>query len=148
MIGKFISEKCRMKLYDSFILPNCSYCSIWWHFGSKSSALKVEKVNKRALQDVLNDYVSSNPELLLKTGRSPLHSSRIKTIANEMYKCKNDINPAVVDDLLISHDPPPPPPPYALRNVEKNNLFLIPNPLAWMHFGMKVPKYGMNCRLI
>ena len=37
-IGRFISEDCRMKLYDSFILPNFLYCSIVWHFGSKSSA--------------------------------------------------------------------------------------------------------------
>ena len=29
-----------------------------------------------------------------------------------------------------------------------NNPLLIPNPLAWMHFGMKVPKYGMDCRII
>ena len=113
-IGRFISEDCRMKLYDSFILPNFLYCSIVWHFGSKSSALKVEKVNKRALRVVLNDYVSSYPELLLKTGRSSLYVSRIKTIATEMYKCKNDINPAFVGELFTSHDPP-----YSLRNGEK-----------------------------
>ena len=104
-IGRFISEDCRMKLYDSFILPNFLYCSVVWHFGSKSSALKVEKVNKRALRVVLNDYVSSYPELLLKTGRSSLYISRIKTIATEMYKCKNDINPAFVGKLFTSHDP-------------------------------------------
>ena len=113
-IGRFISEDCRMKLYDSFILPNFLYCSIVWHFGSKSSALKVEKVNKRALRVVLNDYASSYPELLLKTGRSSLYVSRIKTIATKMYKCKNDINPAFVGELFTSHDPP-----YSLRNGER-----------------------------
>ena len=56
-VGRFISEDCGMKLYDSFILPNLLYCSIVWHFGSKSSALKVEKVNKRALWVVLNDNI-------------------------------------------------------------------------------------------
>ena len=34
--------------------------------------------------------------------------SRIKSIATEMYKCKNDINPAFVGELFTSHDPPPP----------------------------------------
>ena len=103
-IGRFISEDCWMKLYDSFILPNFLYCSIVWHFGSKSSALKVEKVNKRALWVVLNDYVSSYPELLLKTGRASIYVSRIKTIATEMYKCKNYINPAFVGESFTSHD--------------------------------------------
>ena len=113
-IGRFISEDCRMKSYDSFILPNFQYCSIVWHFGSKSSALKVGKVNKRALRVVLNDYVSSYPELLLKTGRSSLYVSRIKSIVTEMYKCKNVINPAFVGELFTRHDPP-----YSLRNGEK-----------------------------
>ena len=85
-----------------------------WHFASKNSGLKVEKVNKRALRVVLTDYVSSYPELLLKIGRSSLCVSRIKTIATEMYKCKNDINPAFVGELFTSHDPP-----YSLRNGEK-----------------------------
>ena len=76
-----------------------------WHFGSKSSAVKVEKVNKRALRVVLNDYVSSYPELLLKTERSSLYVSRIKTIAIEIYNCKNYINVAYVGDLFTSHDP-------------------------------------------
>ena len=104
-IGRFISEDCRMKLYDSFILPYFFYCSIAWHFGSKSSALKVEKVNKRALRVVLNDYVSSYPELLLKTGRSSLYVSRIKTRATEVYKCKNDINPAFLANCLLVMTP-------------------------------------------
>ena len=29
-----------------------------------------------------------------------------------------------------------------------NNPLLIQNLWAWMHFGMKVPKYGMECRII
>ena len=145
-IGRFISEDFRMKLYGFFILPKFLYCSIVWHFDSKSSTLKVERLNKRALWVVLNDYVSSYPELLLKTGRYSLYVSRIKTIATEMYKCKNYINPAFVGDLFTSHDPPSP---YFLRNGDNlNNLLLIPNPLASMHFGMKLSKYGMNCRLI
>ena len=123
-IGRFSSEYCPIKLYESFILPNLLYCSIVWHFGSKSSALKVEKVNKRALRVVLDDYVSSYSELL-KTRRSSLYISRIKTIATAIYKCKNDINPAFVGDLFTSHDPnhhsatPPLPPPYSLINGEK-----------------------------
>ena len=45
---------------------------------------------------------------------NPLRVSRIKTIGTEMYKYKNDINPAFVGDLLTSNDLP-----YSLRNCEK-----------------------------
>ena len=62
-IGRFISEDCRMKLYDTFILPNFLYCSIAWHIGSKSNGWMLQKSTKEPLQVVLNDYVSSYPEL-------------------------------------------------------------------------------------
>ena len=133
-----------MKPYDSSILPNFLYCSIVWHFGSKCSALKVGKVNKRALWVVLNDYVSSYHESLLKTRPSSLYVSRIKTIASEMYKCKNDINPAFVGEWFTSHDPP-----YSLRNGENFEQPIVKTESFGLDtFRVRVPKYGMNCQII
>ena len=61
-----------------------------------------------------------------------------------MYKCKNAVNPDFFGDLLLvmtSHI-------FQEMVMKLNNLLLITNSLACMHFGMKVWKYGMNRQII
>ena len=54
-ISKFLSKDCKVKLYNAFILSNFLYCSIVWNFCSSQCTYKIDKIQKRALQVVLND---------------------------------------------------------------------------------------------
>ena len=56
-VSKFLSKDSKLKLFNAFILSNFLYCSIVWHFCSNHDTYKMEKVQKRALRLVLNDYV-------------------------------------------------------------------------------------------
>ena len=53
----------------------------------------LEKVNKKALRVVLNDYVSTYRDLLDKVSKPTLYEARLKAIASEAYKCYVNENP-------------------------------------------------------
>ncbi len=69
-----------------FILSNCNYCPLVWHFCGVLNTKK-ENVKKRALRFVYNDFTSSYEELLAKRNYSTLYITRLRYIATELYKC-------------------------------------------------------------
>ena len=60
----------------------------------------MEKLQRRALRIVFNDYDSSYQELLLKAKTSSLYVSRIKSIVIESYKCLKKTNPEFLHDFM------------------------------------------------
>jgi hypothetical protein len=47
--------------FRCFILSNCNYCPVTWHFCSEQNTKKIEKINDRALKFIYSDYhISSN----------------------------------------------------------------------------------------
>ena len=99
-ISKYLDTKSLLKLFHAFIRSNFQYANVVWHFTSNASTLKMEKLQRRALQVVYNNYVLSYNELLVKAKIPSLYVSRIKTIATETYKCINKINPKFLHDLF------------------------------------------------
>ena len=85
-IAKYLELPCKIKLYNAFVRSNFQYCNIVWHFCNEKDQVKMEKVNKRALQVVTNDYVSTYKELLLQANVSCLFIERVKCIALETFK--------------------------------------------------------------
>ena len=61
-----------MKLFHAFVSSNFNYCPTAWHFTSKSSTMKTEKVHKAALRVAYNDYTTSYSGLLDMSNRTPL----------------------------------------------------------------------------
>ena len=119
-IARYLTQECRRNIYCAFILPNFIYCCTVWHFCSKSSTLKLERVNKKALRIVLNDYNSSYSDLLHKACQTSLYISRIKAIAIEMYKCKFHICPEFVEGFFSTQQHS-----YSLRGGEKLNQPIV-----------------------
>ena len=109
-ISKFLSKDCKVKLYNAFILSNFLYCSIVWHFCSSHCTYKMDKIQKRALRVVLNDYESSYKDLLQEVNRPTLYVSRMKTIAIEMFKCVKNIGPSFLRNMFTVQKQP-----YELR---------------------------------
>ena len=99
-IGKFLTKQGRMIIYNSFILSNFNYCPIVWHFCTKRSSAKIEKLQERGLRFVTEDYTSPISTILEKTNSKLLHVSRIQTIAHEAYKILNKEAPFYLHDIL------------------------------------------------
>ena len=91
----------RLSIYKSFIMSNFNYCPVVWMFTSKSSLLKLETIQKRALRFVLDDYASDYHDLLKKADVPGMKIMALRCLAIEVYKCINGLNPKYLNDLFI-----------------------------------------------
>ena len=73
---------------NSFILSNFNYC----HFSSFKSIRKIEKIRKRLLRIILNDYESDYETLLRDSNKPTMEMRRLRTLAVEIFKTLNEIN--------------------------------------------------------
>ena len=126
-VAKYLSQECLINMYHAFIRSNFSYCSSVWHFCSKESTLKLEKIHKRALQVVLNNYSAGYNDMLESIKSPSLYVTRLQSIATEVFKCINGINPPFLNDLFneASHN-------YDTRR----NMAIQPR--------VKTTRYGLN----
>ena len=79
-IAKYLSVDCLLNIYYAFIIASFEYYNIVWHFCSKENAMKIEKIHKKALRVVLNNYDDDYPALLNTENRPSCFLSRIKSI--------------------------------------------------------------------
>ena len=68
-----ITSNVMLRLYKAFILPHFQYCSLIWHFSGTRNCDKLESLNKRTLQFIFNDSLSSYDELLKKAKIASLY---------------------------------------------------------------------------
>ena len=105
-ITKYMTIENRISIYNAFLSANFTYCNTVWHFCSNRSLFMLEKVNKKALRVVLNDYVSTYRDLLDKVSKPTLYVARLKAIAIEAYKCYVNENPQYINSMFDSVDKP------------------------------------------
>ena len=127
-ISKYLDIDSPIRLFHTFILSNFNYSSQTWHFCSKENQLKIEKVQKRALRSVYNDWTSTYEALLMKAKVPSMYLRRIKTIAKESYKIASETGPPFLRDLLSIKDMP--------HSVRDNSRAIKPK--------VRTQKYGVN----
>ena len=79
---------------------------IHWHFCSKKNALTIEKINRKALRIVVNDYTLSYADLLSTTKQCPLYVSHLKSMATEMFKSLTHNSLTFIENLFTMPDTP------------------------------------------
>ena len=94
----------------------------------------MEKIQKRALRVVLNDYQASYQDLLDEVSRPTLYVSRMKAIAIEMFKCVKNISPIFLKNMFAYQDQP-----YELRGGVKVYTATCTHNEFWNKF---VPIWG------
>ena len=52
----FLTKLNKLTIFHSFILSNFNFCPLAWHFCSKANAIKLEKIQERALRFIYEDY--------------------------------------------------------------------------------------------
>ena len=88
-ISKNLNYDTKMKIYDSFIMSNFIYCSAAYNNFNITNDRKIEKINKRALRLVCNDYTCTYNELLKMTGKYMLYVYRKFHVIEHVYKTLN-----------------------------------------------------------
>ena len=90
----------RLSVYNSFIMSNLNHCPVVWMFTSKSSSLKLDDIQKRALRFVLDEYPSGYHELLNNATVPGVKIMALRYFAIEVYKCVNGLNATYLNDLF------------------------------------------------
>ena len=136
-ITKYMTIENRISIYNAFLSANFTYCNTVWHFCSNRSLYMLEKVNKKTLRVVLNDYVSTYRDLLDKVSKPTLYVARLKAIAIEAYKCYVNENPQYINAMFDSVD-------RALQ-LERGPLVeqLTLRLLDWILLHIQLRRYGI-----
>ena len=72
-IVKYLTPECKIIMYTAFIALNFNYCHIVWYFCCHTNNLKIEKLHKKSLNVVLNNYLSPYHVLLEKVKRPTMY---------------------------------------------------------------------------
>ena len=105
-IAHSFNVKIKLMLYKCFVLSNFNYCAIVWHHCGATNTKNLEKLQLRALRFVFRDYSSSYDELLQRASLPTLELSRIRMIALEVFKIKNDMSPSYINGTEGMFKPP------------------------------------------
>ena len=68
-------------IINSFILSNFNYCRLLWHFTSCETIRKIEKIQKRCLRIIFNDYESDYETLPRNSNKPTMEIRRLRTLA-------------------------------------------------------------------
>ena len=99
-LKSFIGFKEKKILVQSFIYSNFDYCPLVWYFSSSKSLQKIEKLQERALRFLHNDHTSSYKDLLLKSDRCTMLTSRQRTLCIEIFKTVKQLNPPFMQNIF------------------------------------------------
>ena len=96
--NKLVSQK--KSLAKAFVFSSVSYFPLVWHFTSIRSTNKKESIQDRVLQLLYNDYTRTYHSLLAKANKPSMELKRYRTLALEIFKTLNILNPAHMHYLL------------------------------------------------
>ena len=99
-LQKYMGKPEKVAIVNSFIYANFSYCPFVWHFSTRESIRKIEKIQKRCLRIVLDDYDSDYDALLRKSGKVTIEIKRLRVLAIEIFKTVNNLNPNYMKDIF------------------------------------------------
>ena len=102
-LQKYMGKSEKEVIINSFILSNFSYCPLVWYFSSCESIRKIEKIQKRCLRIILNDY-ESDYETLLRNSKPTMEIQRLTTLAVEIFKTVNEIKPPYMKNIFTPKD--------------------------------------------
>ena len=96
----FMGHKEKEAMINTFVHSNFNCGCLIWHFSSKKSQNKIEKVHERNLKFLSNDHVSRSAELLEKSTSVSMETKRLRRIVYEIFKILNNLNPVFMKDTF------------------------------------------------
>ena len=94
--NKYLSVSAKKLAINSYIYSNFSYCPLVWHCSSTKSKNSIENMQKRALK-LFDDSHSLGD---FKPGKSSMEVKRLRSLAIEIYKTLNHLNPNYMFEIF------------------------------------------------
>ena len=100
LLAKYIGFPGKKALIETFLFSNFNYCPFVWDFTSMTSRNKITSIQKRTLQLLYNDYTSTYDSLFAKAIKPSMEVKRYRTLALEIFKTINVLNPTYMQEYL------------------------------------------------
>ena len=99
-LHRYLGFKEKEVLINSFVYANFNYCPLIWHFCPAKSVRKIEKIQERALRILYNDFENDYEVLLKKSGKCTMEVRRLRTLALEIFKTLQNLNPIFMEEIF------------------------------------------------
>lgn len=99
-IRPFLSIKTAKSLCNAYILSNFSYYSLIWMRFDKASNLLVNKVHRRALAVVYQNFHYSSNDLLCLSNKVTFHIQFVRKLLSEIFKSLHNQGPSFMSELF------------------------------------------------
>ena len=113
-LSKYIDTRSKRILFNSFVKSNFTFSPLSWHFCGKANAMKMEKIQERALRIIYKDYESTYEDLIALGNTNTLLETRLKLLLLEVFKCVKGVNVPFLNRLFEVKDIP-----YSMRDSYK-----------------------------
>ena len=99
-LSRLLDTQSKLVIYRCFIMSLFNYCTSVWFFCSKSSSLKLEKIQERALRFVFNDKCSSYDDLMKKADAVPVRLYLMSVRLLDVFKIVKGYAPLYLSDIF------------------------------------------------
>ena len=100
-VAELLDLKKAWLLYYAFILSKPKLLSLIWMLYGKTAKMEINRVDKRALHILFNDYEALFEEFLQRNNEQTVHMKNLHKLINEVYKPSNCQNSAFVWDPFV-----------------------------------------------
>ena len=126
---KYVDFNGRRRVYEAFVASNFVYCFLAFNTLSIGQSWKLEKLNKKALRIVCNDYECTYDELSRLTGKKIVYVTRKNNLPEFVFKVINDLAPPVESNFFVMQMSP--------YNMRDSNKLCLPS-FNTVQFGKKI----------
>ena len=81
-------------LYYKFLMSDFNYCSLIWMYLGKASSNRVDRVQKKALRILQNDFSMSFEVILTRTDERKVHTKILQKLVLQICKCPSEESPS------------------------------------------------------
>ena len=107
----YLSHESKILAINSFISSNFNYCPLIWHFSTstsevqkfRSSEIKIEKIQERALHFICNNGKKNDDDLLKDQRKCKMKIKRMRILATQIFKTLHHLNPIYTSRNITEH---------------------------------------------
>ena len=115
-------------LMNAHVFSYFHYCPLIWMFCLKTDITRINKVHKRCLRILYNDFTLSLNDLLDIDKSVNIHRRHLQSLMIEIFKSRKNLNPIIVSELFENK--------YLPYNLRNSNILKLPSALS--------TRYGTN----
>ena len=127
-----LSTAQKLTLLNSYVMSNFKYCQTVWMFHGKVVNDRIDRIHKRALRAVYNDFTSSYQQLLSKGSHQTIHQQNLRALCLKVFKSVNGYCPKFINDMLTTK--------VSIYNLRIQNLLILPE-TSTITYGLHSFKY-------